>query len=172
MAVIWFLFPEPFSRLQCLHILFHDQIQDQVYPLSISTQHTYQSWPGAFYLTYRLFLLLCILYQMRHVYLVENRPEKLKLYCVLAVFYVIWFCYLPFIVFIVAFINPVYKYKVVLSFVLTFDFLANLGMVLLFVPQWAKVLFQFDSHLNSSRPYTTLSSFNYGSSKVTASVII
>lgn len=149
------------------------QLQDQVYPLSITTQHTFQSWPGGFYLAYRLFLLLCILFEMRHVYLVENRPEKLKLYVVLAIFYILWFCYLPGIVFVAALINPVLKYKLVLSFVLTFDFLANFGMVLLFVPRWSKLFFQFDSHLNALQesPYKSLKSFRYGSSENTPNVV-
>ena len=74
---------------------------------------------------------------------------------------------------IAALINPVYKYRVILSFALTFDFMANVGMVLLFVPRWSKVFFQFDSHLNAIQepPYKSLKSFYYGSSESTPSVI-
>ena len=114
---------------------------------------------------------------MRQVYLVENRPVKLKLYFVMAFLYVAWFSYLPFIVFVIAFINPLLKLRVVLTFVLTFDFLANLGMVLLFAPRWAQVLFQFDSYLNELQEKSLksgtkgLKNFNYGSSGKATNVI-
>ncbi len=112
---------------------------------------------------------------MRQIYLLENRPEKLKLYFCLSFLYIVWFCYLPFIVFVVAFIDPLFKVRVMSVFVLCFDFLANLGVVILFVPRWAKFIFQFsDSHLKSvlmnRSSYKGLKNF-YGSSESTSNAI-
>ncbi len=126
-------------------------------------------------MAYRLALLGYILYEMRQIYLVENRPEKLKLYFALSFLYVIWFCYLPFIVFVIAFIDPLFKLRVVTVFLLSFDFLANLGVVVLFVPRWAKLIFQFDSHLNTvsmNSGYKGLKNFYYGSSESSTTNVI
>ena len=149
------------------------QVQHEVFPLSVSTSHTFQSWPGGLYLAYRLVLLAYIVYEMRQIYLVENRPEKLKLYFSLSFVYVTWFCYLPVVVFIISFINPLIKLRVVTLFMLIFDLLANVGAVVLFAPRWAKLIFQFDSHLNTVHPsgYKGLTNFYYGSSDSHTNVI-
>lgn len=127
------------------------QIQDQVYPFSAETENNFQTWAGGLYLTYRLLLLLYILYEVRQVYLIENRTLTLRLYIGLMVVYVVWFCYLPLVIIITVFINPVEREKVVSTSILTFDLLMNIVMVLLFCPLWSNLYFQFDSHINELR---------------------
>lgn len=110
--------------------------------------HPYQTWAGGLYLGYRLIIFIYILYELRQIYLVENTRSKRVLYCFLVVFYVIWFCYLPLVVVIIVFVNPVQKAKVVSSVYLTIDLLASGVMVLLFCPLWSDLYFQFKSHVN------------------------
>lgn len=124
------------------------QIKEQVYPLNTEVQHSFQTWAGALYLLYRLFVLVYSLYGMRQMYLIENRPTKLKLYIVLAVVYVVWFGYLPVAVLLSLAANPVFRYMVLLTIVLLFDLLINMFMLGLFCPRWSDRFFQFDSHIN------------------------
>ena len=129
----------------------HLQVQDQVYPLSTETINGFQTWGGGIYLAYRLLLLLYILYEVRQVYLIENRPTKLHLYVGLVVVYIVWFCYLPLVVVIVCFINPVERGRVISASILTFDLLINGVMVILFCPWCSNHYFQFNSYLNELR---------------------
>ena len=146
-----------FPPLSSPHLLspslssLHLQVQDQVYPLSTETINGFQTWGGGIYLAYRLLLLLYILYEVRQVYLIENHPTKLHLYVGLVVVYVVWFCYLPLVVVIVCFINPVERGRVVSASILTFDLLINGVMVILFCPWCSNHYFQFDSYLNELR---------------------
>lgn len=80
--------------------------------------HGYQSWAGGVYLIYRLFILIYILYEMRQVYLIENRCTALRLYIILAVCYVIWFLYLLLLTVVAVAINPVRR-GIVMTSVLT-----------------------------------------------------
>ena len=86
---------------------------------------------------------------MRQVYQIENRRTALALYVILAVCYVIWFCYLPLLTLLALAINPVRRLITMSSVYLIFDFLINLGMVILFCPRWKNKFFQFDSHINA-----------------------
>ena len=131
------------------------QIQDQVYPYSAGTENEFQTWAGGLYLGYRLLLLLYILFEVRQVYLIENRTLTLRLYIGLVVVYVVWFCYLPLFVIIASVINPVQSGKVVSTSILTFDLLMDTVMVLLFCPLWSNLYFQFDSHINELRRFSS-----------------
>lgn len=141
------------------------QISEQVYPLSLSLYHSYQTWAGGLYLVYRLFILVYLLYEMRQVYLIEIRRTALWLYIILAVCYVIWFCYLPLITLFTLLVNPVRRLLVMSTVYLIFDFLINFGMVVLFCPRWANRFFQFNNYINllSQSPYTYKSLKAYGS---------
>ncbi len=118
------------------------------FPLSLSLYHPYQSWVGGIYLAYRLFILVYLLYEMRQVYLIEIRPTALKFYWVLAICYIVWFTYLPAITIISLLVNPVKRLLVMTTVYLVFDYLINLGMVLLFCPRWANRYFQFNNYIN------------------------
>ena len=119
-----------------------------MFPLSISLYYSYQSWPGVVYLIYRSFILIYLLYEMRQVYLIENRPTALKLYIILAISYIIWFTYLPFFTVLNLAVNPVKRPLTMTTIYLIFDLLINLGMVVLFCPLWAHKYFQFKNHIN------------------------
>ena len=134
-----------------LHLLPTLQVQDQVYPFSAETIDGFQTWGGGIYLTYRLLLLLYILYEVRQVYLIENRPIKLQLYIGLVIVYIVWFCYLPLVVIIACFIYPVERGRVISASILTFDFLISAVMVFLFWPRCSIHYFQFDSYINELR---------------------
>ena len=135
---------------------FPHQVREQVYPLSLTLYHSYQSWAGGLYLAYRLFILVYILYEMRQVFLIEIRPTALKLYVVLAVCYLVWFLYLPLLTLLTLATNPVNRNLAMSSVYLVFDFFINLGMVLLFCPRWANKYFQFNNYINllSRTPHT------------------
>ena len=124
-------------------------MQELVFPFSAEPVDSYQTWAGGLYLAYRLLLLLYILWEMRQVYLVENRRFKLVLYRALIVLYIIWFCYLPVAVTIASLINPLERARIIGVFVLTFDLVINLVTVLLMCPKWSQQYFQFTSHLNT-----------------------
>ena len=119
------------------------------FPFSSEQRDVHQTWAGGLYLAYRLLLLLYIMWEMRQIYLIENRRFKLILYRLLAVLYVVWFCYLPVAVVIATILNPLERARVIAVFVLTFDLIVNVVMVLLMCPKWSQVYFQFSSHLNS-----------------------
>ncbi len=141
------------------------QISEQLFPLSISLYYGYQSYVGGLYLGYRLFILIYLLYEMRQVYQIENRPTALALYIILAVCYVIWFCYLPLLTLFALLADPVRRLVGMLSVYLVFDFLINLGMVILFCPRWTNKFFQFDNYINSlsdSSKYVYKSLKSYG----------
>lgn len=142
------------------------QIAEQVYPLTLSLYHSYQSYAGAAYLIYRLCILLYLLYEMWQVYRIEIRPTALRLYQILATCYLVWFLYLPLIALLALAVNPVRRLLVMSSVYFTFDFLINLGMVLLFCPLWANKYFQFDNYINvlSQSLYTYKSLKSYGGS--------
>ena len=125
------------------------QVQEVVFPFSAEQRDTHQTWAGGLYLTYRLILLLYILWELRQIYLIENRRFKLILYRCLLVLYVVWFCYLPVAVVIASFVNALERSRVIVVFILTFDLVMNSVMVLLFCPKWSQHFFQFSSHLNS-----------------------
>lgn len=141
-------------------------VSEQVYPLSLSLYHSYQSWVGGIYLAYRLFILFYLLYEMRQVYMIEIRPTALWLYVILAVCYIVWFSYLPLITLITLGINPVRRLLVMSAVYQVFDFLINFGMVVLFCPRWANKFFQFSSYINvlSQSPYVYTNLKAYGSS--------
>lgn len=149
------------------------QVSEQVYPLLVGLYHGYQSWAGAVYLTYRLFILLYLLFEMRQVYLIEIRHSALWLYRILAVCYVVWFCYLPFVTVFLLLANPVLRLLALSTFYLVFDFLINLGMVVLFCPRWSNKFFQFNSFINvlSGTPYVYKSLKSYGSGPATPGTI-
>jgi hypothetical protein len=134
----------------CSHrfFFFFLQLSEQVYPLNLSLYHSYQSWVGGFYLGYRLFIFIYLLYEMRQVYMIENRRTALNLYIVLAVCYLIWFCYLPIVILLTLAANPVRRLLVISTVYLLADFLINFGMVFLFCPRWANKYFQFNSYIN------------------------
>ena len=73
---------------------------------------------------------------------------KLVLYRILLVFYLIWFLYLPLIVVIAVFVNPLERLKVIQTSSLIVDVLANGTMILLFCPWWSDWYFQFKSEIN------------------------
>ena len=85
---------------------------------------------------------------MRQMYLIENRLTKLKLYIVLSVVYVVWFCYLPVVVLLTFAANPVLRYIALRTVVLMFDLFINIFMLSLFCPLWSDRFFQFESHIN------------------------
>lgn len=149
------------------------QISEQVYPLSLSLYHGYQSWVGGFYLAYRLFILLYLLYEMRQVYLIEIRRTALWLYRILAVCYIVWFCYLPLITVLFLFLNPVHRLFAISTTYFVFDFFINFGMVVLFCPRWGNKFFQFNNYINmlSQSPYGYKSLKSYGSGPSTATPI-
>ena len=124
------------------------QVQELVFPFSAQPRDFYQTWAGGLYLAYRLVLLLYIMWEMRQIYLIENRRFKLILYRALIVLYIVWFCYLPFFVTIASLLNPLERTRVIGVSVLTFDLVINLVMVLLMCPKWSQQYFQFTSHLN------------------------
>jgi len=114
------------------------------------------------YLAYRLFILLYILYELRQVYLIENRPTALRLYAILVVCYIIWFLYLPLLTIVGVAINPVRRGMVMTTVYLIFDFLINVGMVVLFCPFMSKRYFQFEHYINvlsRSSNYRSLKSY-------------
>ena len=108
----------------------------------------YQTWAGGLYLAYRLLLLLYILWEMRQIYLIENRHFRLILYRILIILYIIWFSYLPVAVIIASALNVLQRARVIVVCVLTFDLVINFTMVLLMCPKWSQQYFQFSSHLN------------------------
>ncbi len=112
------------------------------------TANPYQSWAGGLYLAYRLLLLIYILFEMRQIYLIENRQLKLIMYRLLAVFFIVWFCYLPLVVFVSVWINALERSKVITTTFLCFDLMANIIMVVLFCPKWSDMYFQFSSQIN------------------------
>lgn len=125
------------------------QVQEVVFPFSAEQRDIHQTWAGGLYITYRLILLLYILWELRQIYLIENRRLKLVLYLCLVVLYVVWFCYLPVAVAIASFLNALERSRVIVVFILTFDLVMNSVMVLLFCPKWSQHFFQFNHHLNS-----------------------
>ena len=138
------------------------QVSEQYYPLSTQLYHGYQSWAGGLYLAYRLFILVYILYEMRQVYLIENRQTALRLYVILAVCYTIWFLYLPLLTAVGVAINAVRREMVMTTVYLVFDILINIGMVILFCPLWSKRYFQFEHYINiltRSSNYRSLKSY-------------
>ena len=120
-----------------------------MFPFSADEHDNYQTWAGGLYLAYRLLLFLYILWEMRQIYLIENRRFKLILYRALITLFVIWFCYLPVAVTIASLLNPLERTRVIGVSVLTFDLVINLVMVLLMCPKWSQHYFQFTSHLNT-----------------------
>ena len=98
--------------------------------------------------------------------MIEIRRTALWLYIILAVCYIVWFCYLPMITLLSLAVNPVRRQIVMSTVYLTFDFLINFGMVVLFCPRWANKFFQFDSYINvlSQSPYMYKSLKDYGTS--------
>lgn len=101
---------------------------------------------------------------MRQVYLIEIRTTALWLYIILAVCYVVWFCYLPLITLIALLVNPVRRILTMSAVYLIFDFLINFGMVMLFCPRWANKFFQFNSYINllSQTPFPYKNLKTYG----------
>ena len=144
-----------------------------MYPLLLSLYHSYQSWVGGAYLAYRLFILVYLLYEMRQVYLIEIRPAALWLYRILAVCYVVWFCSLPLATLLFLALNPVHRFLAMATCYLIFDFLINLGMVVLFCPRWADRFFQFSSYINvlSRSTYRYENLKQYGSGRATPTPI-
>lgn len=124
------------------------QVKEQVYPLNTQVEHSFQSWVGGIYLLYRIIVLFYSLYGMRQMYLIENRPIKLKLYIVLSVIYIVWFCYLPVAVILAFAANPVFRYIVLRTIILVFDLFINVFFLALFCPRWSDKFFQFESHIN------------------------
>lgn len=110
---------------------------------------------------------------MRQVYRIEIRPMALRLYVILAVCYIIWFCYLPLVTLILLAVNPLYRRLAMSTIYLVFDFLINLGMVVLFCPKWANRFFQFNNYINllSKTPYTYKSLKSYGGGRATPTPI-
>lgn len=139
--------PKGFTYILSLSSL--PQVEELVFPFSACQRDHHQSWAGGLYLAYRLLLLLYILWEMRQIYLIENRHFKLVLYRALLCLYIVWFCYLPLIVAITSFINVLERARVIAVSILTFDLVANLVMVLLMCPKWSQQYFQFTSHLNT-----------------------
>ena len=96
------------------------------------------------------------------------------MYKLLAVFFIVWFCYLPLVVLIAIPINPLERLKVISTLELGVDFLANTAMVVLFCPQWSDLYFQFNSHINQlarlSFELKDQSLKSYGSSSSVASL--
>ena len=123
-------------------------MKEQVYPLNTQVEHSFQSWAGGIYLLYRILVLAYSLYGMRQMYLIENRPTKLKLYIVLSIIYVIWFSYLPVAVILAFAANPVLRYVALRTIILLFDLFINVFMLVLFCPRWSDKFFQFESHIN------------------------
>ena len=119
-----------------------------MFPFSAERVDVYHTWAGGLYVAYRLLLLIYILYEMRQVYLIENRHLKLILYRCLLVLYLLWFCYLPVGVIVARILDALERQRVIAASVLTFDLLINAVMVLLFCPKWSDQYFQFNSHLN------------------------
>ena len=124
------------------------QIKEQVYPLNTQVELPFQSWAGAIYLLYRILVLLYSLYGMRQMYLIENRPTKLKLYIVLSIIYIVWFSYLPAAVILAFAAKPVLRYIALRTIILLFDLFINVFMLALFCPRWSDRFFQFESHIN------------------------
>ena len=124
------------------------QVKEQVYPLNTQLEHSFQSWVGGLYLIYRMIVMVYSLYGMRQMYLIENRPTKLRLYIVLSIIYVIWFVYLPVAVILSFAVNPVLRYMTLRAIILVFDLFINVFMLALVCPKWSDKFFQFKSHLN------------------------
>ena len=120
-----------------------------MFPFSTYQEDDYQTWAGGLYLAYRLLLLLYVLWEMRQIYLIENRRFKLVLYQVLIGIFILWFCYLPVAVVIASLLNVLERARVIGVSILTFDLVINLVMVLLMCPKWSQSYFQFTSHLNA-----------------------
>lgn len=148
-------------------------MQETVFPFSAERVDAYHTWAGGLYVAYRLLLLFYILYEMRQIYLIENRRFKLLLYRCLLVLYLLWFCYLPVAVIVARILNVLERQRVIAASVLTFDLLINAVMVLLFCPKWSDQYFQFNSHLNYltrvSMKRSKLTQYNSVSSFLTSS---
>lgn len=159
--------------LMTIGLFVPPQIAEQVYPLNLSFYIGYQSWAGGLYLLYRLFVLVYLLYEMRQVYIIEIRPAALWLYIILAVGYIVWFCYLPLLTLVALSINPLRRLLVMSSVYFLFDFLINLGMVVLFCPRWSSKFFQFNNYINilSQSPYMYKSLKSYGGGSTTPTPI-
>lgn len=119
-----------------------------MFPFTAEQRDTHQTWASGLYLAYRVVLLLYILWEMRQIYLIENRRFKLILYRCLLVLYIAWFCYLPVAVIVASCLNALERARVMAVSILTFDLIVNFVMVLLFCPKWSQQYFQFSSHLN------------------------
>lgn len=129
-------------------------MKETVFPFTADRRDNHQTWASGVYLAYRLILLLYILWEMRQIYLIENRRFKLILYRCLLVLYIAWFCYLPVAVIIASCLNALQRPRVIVVFILTFDLIVNFVMVLLFCPKWSQQYFQFSSHLNYLTRFT------------------
>lgn len=123
-------------------------MKETLFPFSAEQTDIHQTWAGGLYLAYRLLLLLYLLWEMRQIYLIENRKFKLILYRCFLVLYVVWFSYLPVAVIIASCLNALERQRVIVVCILTLDLLVNFVMVLLFCPRWSQQYFQFSSHLN------------------------
>jgi len=105
------------------------------------TLYFYESVPGVIVLILRTVLVIWFLWSLRDTLRLENLPERRQFYKIFGVSYSVWFLLLPIFVFILSFVDPWVRFKIIRGISIAIDFAGLGALVFLLWPSRAQHYF-------------------------------
>jgi len=105
------------------------------------TLYFYESVPGVIVLILRTVLVIWFLWSLRDTLRLENLPERRQFYKIFGIAYSIWFLLLPLFVFILSFVDPWVRFKIIRGISIAIDFAGFGALVFLLWPTRAQNYF-------------------------------
>jgi hypothetical protein len=105
------------------------------------TLYFYESVPGFIVLVLRTVLVIWFLWCLRDTLRLENLPERRQFYKIFGIAYSFWFLLLPVVVFILSFVDPWVRFKIVRGISIAIDFAGFGALVFLLWPTRAQNYF-------------------------------
>jgi len=110
-----------------------------------ATLYFYESVPGVIVLILRTVLVIWFLWCLRDTLRLENLPERRQFYKIFGVAYTAWFLLLPLVVFILSFVDPWVRFKIVRGISIAIDFAGFAALAFLLWPTRASNYFTIRS---------------------------
>ncbi|EGG21397.1 hypothetical protein DFA_01279 [Cavenderia fasciculata] len=120
-----------------------------------SSVYMYDTVPGILLLIARSIAMIWFMWCAYNTYMEETHPAKRQFYVYFGITFFIWFLALPFICIIAASIDPWERFKTVMGFYVTFNFLALAVLSILLSPNRAADYFTISEGYSSS-PYESI----------------
>jgi len=106
-----------------------------------ATLYFYESVPGVIVLVIRTVLVVWFFWCLRDTLRLENLPERREFYKIFGLCYSIWFIMLPIVVFILSFVDPWVRFKIVRGISVAIDFAGLSALAFLLWPTRAQNYF-------------------------------